>query len=651
MPPSTSTPGWIWSRAAEEDFAGLVAWEDGHDHPVGYAQVHAGPGELGARVRGRPPPPDPRQHHRRGPGAGGRPDHRRRGRRPRAHVGQPAPARARRIAAAIGLAPGRVLYQMRRPAPRAESTAMGRTAEPIVTRPFRVGVDEDAWLEVNNRAFHWHPEQGGWDRATLEQREAEPWFDPTGFLLHEDSEGRLDGFCWTKIHKDTDPHSARSTSSPSTRTGRTALRDSAASWSSPDSITCTGAASPSGCSTWMRTTPRRSSCTWTWGSWSTTWTRPTSATSRRRRDARVLTIWTGTAGRRCSTGEPCVPGRPGLARPVPEGRRPAEMTDLPRSLRDRLDAALPPSLRLVDGVGLPTAARPSSGCGPWPTAPGSRRCSCTIPTGRRCACRARPAAPWAARSAPPGRPASARHLSSGEIVEQVVVGPARRPARPALQRGVHGDGRAARQLRPGVGGDRASARRSRPVGPPPDGLDGRGRPRDPPAGPRGPARSTWPCHCTRPTTRSATGWFRSTGAIRWPLLMEACRQYLHGQGPPAELRVGADRRGQRPPVRRRRTGRPRPAPRRPRQPHPAQPHPRLSRCAAPPPAGVRALPGPAPAASGSTPPCAATAGRDIDAACGQLAARSEAGRSNIRHTAEDRAAGRAEQRAGATARG
>jgi mycothiol synthase len=66
-----------------------------------------------------------------------------------------------------------------------------------------VGADEAAWLEVNNAAFAWHAEQGGWDLATLQQREHEPWFRPDGFLLHE-RDGRLAAFCWTKLHASAD---------------------------------------------------------------------------------------------------------------------------------------------------------------------------------------------------------------------------------------------------------------------------------------------------------------------------------------------------------------------------------------------------------------------------------------------------------------
>lgn len=96
-----------------------------------------------------------------------------------------------------GLAPVRRLHQMRRPLPLEETTD-------LVTRSFRPGVDDDAWLTVNNRAFAWHPEQGGWTQDTLRGRLAESWFDPDGFLLHE-VDDRLAGFCWTKVHADEQP--------------------------------------------------------------------------------------------------------------------------------------------------------------------------------------------------------------------------------------------------------------------------------------------------------------------------------------------------------------------------------------------------------------------------------------------------------------
>jgi mycothiol synthase len=101
------------------------------------------------------------------------------------------------VATAAGLALGRDLWELRAPLP------LPAPVPELDWRPFRRGADEDAWLAVNNRAFDWHPEQGGWTREVLEEHLAEPWVDLDGFLLHE-RDGRLAGFCWTKVHPPTD---------------------------------------------------------------------------------------------------------------------------------------------------------------------------------------------------------------------------------------------------------------------------------------------------------------------------------------------------------------------------------------------------------------------------------------------------------------
>lgn len=107
---------------------------------------------------------------------------------------------ARATASALGLVAVRKLLQMR----RSLSELPPVTADDVrVTTYPGQDVDEEL-LRVNNAAFAWHPEQGGWTEAELAERRAEPWFDPAGLFLAYDREAspgqRLLGFHWTKVH-------------------------------------------------------------------------------------------------------------------------------------------------------------------------------------------------------------------------------------------------------------------------------------------------------------------------------------------------------------------------------------------------------------------------------------------------------------------
>ena len=97
-----------------------------------------------------------------------------------------------------GFIRSRVLWQMRRSL--GDFSEVSVMPSGVTLRHFRPGHDEEAWLAVNARAFAHHPEQGRWTIDDLRLREAEPWFDPAGFLLAVDIEDTLLGFHWTKVH-------------------------------------------------------------------------------------------------------------------------------------------------------------------------------------------------------------------------------------------------------------------------------------------------------------------------------------------------------------------------------------------------------------------------------------------------------------------
>ena len=111
-----------------------------------------------------------------------------------AHGDLPAAAR---LAAAAGFTRARALLRMRRSL--REEVPEPRLPAGVTLRAFVPGRDEDEWLALNAAAFAGHPEQGTWTRGDLDQREAQPWFDPDGFLLAVRG-GRMTGFHWTKVH-------------------------------------------------------------------------------------------------------------------------------------------------------------------------------------------------------------------------------------------------------------------------------------------------------------------------------------------------------------------------------------------------------------------------------------------------------------------
>jgi len=190
---------WIDLREGRrEGFAGVLAREPGHGHLVAYSQVSRGNDSWLVDVVVHP-------HHRYEMAALG-PDVLAAalslvGDEGGGHVHwwvfEPTPIHET-IARDAGLRAGRTARQMRVVLP------IDAPPPDIDIVPYRPGLDDDEWLRVNNAAFANHPEQGGWTRDLLESRVAQPWFAPEHLLMHW-RDGALAGFCWTKLHRDTEP--------------------------------------------------------------------------------------------------------------------------------------------------------------------------------------------------------------------------------------------------------------------------------------------------------------------------------------------------------------------------------------------------------------------------------------------------------------
>ena len=116
-----------------------------------------------------------------------------------AHGNLPA---ARALAAAAGLEPVRELHKMSRPLTPDDATSSATALPPGYTaRAFEPGRDEEAWLATNAAAFAHHPEQGRMTLADLQDRMAQDWFDPAGFIVVGTAQApdAVAAFHWTKV--------------------------------------------------------------------------------------------------------------------------------------------------------------------------------------------------------------------------------------------------------------------------------------------------------------------------------------------------------------------------------------------------------------------------------------------------------------------
>ncbi|GAA6527367.1 mycothiol synthase [Intrasporangium sp. DVR] len=117
------------------------------------------------------------------------------------HATGRAAAAAAAFARARRLHPVRALHVMGRSLVDGPPWPPATVPDRYAVRHFETGRDEDAWVEVNAAAFAAHPEQGSLTRRDLEQRMAQPWWNPEGLILivEADDPDTIAAFHWTKV--------------------------------------------------------------------------------------------------------------------------------------------------------------------------------------------------------------------------------------------------------------------------------------------------------------------------------------------------------------------------------------------------------------------------------------------------------------------
>lgn len=192
----------------DADWLTHVLAHDADGATVGYAQVDRGGDDASAELVVHP------EHRRRGAGSlllgtverdarlpmfSGAPGQRGKPLRVWAHGDLPD---AREFSAARGYEVVRELLVLARPLGQDDAERDLPGLPGLTLRNVRPGVDDEAWVRLNARAFADHPEQGRLTVDDLYDRQREPWFDAEGFFLVEPADqdgGEPLGYLWTKV--------------------------------------------------------------------------------------------------------------------------------------------------------------------------------------------------------------------------------------------------------------------------------------------------------------------------------------------------------------------------------------------------------------------------------------------------------------------
>lgn len=111
---------------------------------------------------------------------------------------------AQALAATLRMKKTRELLVMEVTGPALDAAAVykdpeGITHSSLADAPVAKSVAEEKWLQSNNEAFDWHPEQGGWTRHRLAQAQKAEWYKDSDVLFLWDGD-EVVGFHWVKQH-------------------------------------------------------------------------------------------------------------------------------------------------------------------------------------------------------------------------------------------------------------------------------------------------------------------------------------------------------------------------------------------------------------------------------------------------------------------